>query len=94
MSSINILSIQKHDILREYQRITQEYKSEEELRLHEIRQFAEDVVPRSRFIFDNYAAKEGSPKEDYFSYFEEHKAFKPEESFKNVRERVRRRWRR
>ena len=64
----------------------------------EIKKFAKDVIPQSRFIFDRYKVdaaskagdvaevKEQEPEQDYFSFFGSHEQaiLKPESNFRNV----------
>lgn len=41
-------------MLNEYQKNSIDFKFEENLRIDEIKQFASVVIPKPRFIFDNY----------------------------------------
>jgi hypothetical protein len=65
----------------------------------EIKQFANEVIPKPRFIFDHYKvtqnsypeeepdqAKQPKQEEDYFSFFNSHEKIilKPESNFQNV----------
>ena len=59
----------------------------------EIKKFADEVIPKSRFIFDKYkidpAPKSTEDQEnDYFSFFGSHEQaiLKPESNFKNLYE--------
>lgn len=59
----------------------------------EIKKFAEGVMPKSRFIFDEYKVEGSSlesqgSEEDYYSFFGSHEQaiLKPESSFKNLHE--------
>jgi hypothetical protein len=64
-------------LLNTYQKHSADFKFEEKVRMGEIKKFAEDVIPKSRFIFDEYKV-EGSKlesendNEDYYSYFGSH----------------------
>lgn len=59
----------------------------------EIKKFAEEVIPKSRFIFDNYKTSQQETSSDrknsdndYFSFFGTHEQaiLRPESNFKNV----------
>lgn len=68
----------------------------------EIKQFANDVIPKPKFIFDEYKvtnedhgsqsidqqSSEVEKKDDYFSFFSSHEKviLKPESNFKNLRQ--------
>lgn len=87
IADINIDSLNSKQLLNNYQEHSIDFKFEEKIRMGQIKKFAEDVIPRSRFIFDRYRlrdedneqeiAKEPSGstdehKVDYFSYFSNH----------------------
>ena len=44
--------------MQAYQSHSFDFKFEEKLRMGEIKQFAANVVPKPRFIFDNYKIKD------------------------------------
>lgn len=78
-------------LLEKYQQNNIDYKFEENIRIGEIRKFAADVVPNSRFIFDNYKVeKSRGAVKDYgaVSFFSSHEKVlqKPETTFKNLRQ--------
>lgn len=54
IGGVNIDEMKTKKLLAAYQSNNIDYKFEENIRIGEIKQFAEDVVPKSRFIFDNY----------------------------------------
>jgi hypothetical protein len=87
-----------NDMLENYKEHSVDYKFEANLREGEIRQFAKDVLPEARFLFDNYKVQTDLFKqqpneasevkaEDYFSFFSSHEKIilKPESSFKSLR---------
>ena len=93
IASVNLDELKAKRMLNLYQRHSFDFKFEENLRLGEIRQFAQEVIPKPRFLFDSYKTTESavtpSPKpeeEDYFSFFNSHEKLilKPESTFKNV----------
>jgi hypothetical protein len=93
LSSINIDELKTKKMLNLYQQHSIDFKFEETLRMGEIKQFANEVIPKPRFIFDHYKVTqnpypEEQPKqeEDYFSFFNSHEKIilKPESNFQNV----------
>jgi hypothetical protein len=99
MISVNIDELRAKRMLNLYQQHSIDFKFEENLRLGEIRQFAHEVIPKPRFLFDQYKTTEsqsqmdeqpveekGNNNEDYFSFFNSHEKLilKPESNFKNV----------
>ena len=96
MANVNIDLLKTKSLLNTYQKHSVDFKFEEKIRMGEIKKFAQDVIPESRFIFDRYpldgeAAPEGTSEtpaqeDDYFSFFGSHEQaiLKPESSFKNV----------
>ena len=79
IAHINIDLLKTKSLLNSYQKHSVDFKFEEKIRMGEIKKFAQDVIPQSRFIFDRYPVD--SPKEekaedddddDYFSFFESH----------------------
>lgn len=93
LAGVNVDSLKVKSLLNTYQSHSADFKFEENVRMGEIKKFATDVMPKSRFIFDRYkvdeeadtAAGEG---EDYFSFFGSHEQaiLKPESSFRNLHE--------
>jgi hypothetical protein len=58
MTSINIDELKAKRMLNLYQQHSFDFKFEENLRLGEIRQFASEVIPKPRFLFDSYKTTE------------------------------------
>lgn len=93
LASVNVDELRAKRMLNLYQQHSLDFKFEENLRLGEIRQFAEEVIPKPRFLFDAYkttesaVTQEPTEKEDYFSFFNSHEKviLRPESTFKNVR---------
>lgn len=98
ITSVNIDELKAKRMLNLYQQHSFDFKFEENLRLGEIKQFAQGVIPKPRFLFDSYKTTEsqvtaGEPTEikkqddDYFSFFNSHEKviLRPESNFKNVR---------
>lgn len=54
MLHINIDELRTKKMLNTYQQHSIDFKFEENLRMGEIKQFANDVIPKPRFIFDRY----------------------------------------
>lgn len=54
MAFINIDELQTKKMMNFYQKHSVDYRFEENLRMDEIKQFASEVIPKPRFIFDNY----------------------------------------
>lgn len=98
IASINMDSLKTKSLLNTYQKHSIDFKFEEKIRMGEIKKFAQDVIPQSRFIFDRYKVddaseaegvsemKEQEPEQDYFSFFGSHEQaiLRPESSFRNV----------
>ena len=87
LKDIDIDQLKTKSLLNTYQKHSADFKFEEKLRMGEIKKFADEVIPRSRFIFDKYKiddSDEGAPAEsqeqDYFSFFSSHEQalLKPE----------------
>ena len=77
LAEVNIDMLKTHKLLNTYQKHSTDFKFEEKVRMGEIKKFAEGVMPKSRFIFDEYKV-EGSKlessgdNEDYYSFFGSH----------------------
>lgn len=98
LGDINIDLLETKALLNTYQKHSADFKFEEKIRMGEIKKFAQDVMPQSRFIFDQYKVHDDSPERegadlgdqasesDYFSFFGSHEQaiLKPESSFRNV----------
>ena len=54
MKDINIDDLRTKRMLNTYQQHSIDYKFEENIRMGEIKQFAAEVIPKPRFIFDRY----------------------------------------
>lgn len=54
LSEVNIDQLKTKSLLNTYQKHSADFKFEEQIRMGEIKKFASDVIPQSRFIFDNY----------------------------------------
>ncbi len=54
MSGINIDELRTKKMLNIYQQHSIDFRFEENLRMGEIKQFANEVIPKARFIFDSY----------------------------------------
>ena len=54
MQNINIGELKTKKLLNTYQEHSIDFKFEENLRMGEIKQFASEVIPKPRFIFDRY----------------------------------------
>ena len=52
--NVNIDELKGKRMLNLYQQHSFDFRFEENLRLGEIRQFAQDVIPKPRFLFDQY----------------------------------------
>lgn len=88
ISQINVDELRTKRMLNLFQQHSLDFKFEENLRLGEIRQFAQEVIPKPRFLFDQYKTSESQldisdseeiteeqakkPEEDYFSFFSSH----------------------
>eukprot|EP00347_Sterkiella_histriomuscorum_P022335 403330842 len=62
LSNIDINLVNTKDLLNVYQKNSIDFKFEENLRMDEIRQFANEVIPKPRFIFDRYQTSLTNPK--------------------------------
>ena len=82
-----------NEMLETYKEYSVDYKFEANLREGEIREFAQQVMPEARFVFDDYKVQSDvfntteSKDNDYFSFFSSHEKIilKPESSFKSLR---------
>jgi hypothetical protein len=54
LAKINMALIDTKSLLNNYQKHSMDFKFEENMRMTEIKKFADDVIPKSKFIFDNY----------------------------------------
>ena len=54
ISNINVDMLKTKQLLNTYQKHSLDFKFEERIRIGEIKKFARDVIPKSRFIFDRY----------------------------------------
>jgi hypothetical protein len=77
LPDINIDQLKTHKLLNTYQKHSADFKFEENVRMGEIKKFAEGVIPESRFIFDQYKVQgekleSSGGNEDYFSFFGSH----------------------
>lgn len=54
LSSINVDLLNSENMLNSYHKHSVDYRFEENLRIEEIKKFANGVVPEARFLFDNY----------------------------------------
>lgn len=94
LAGVNVDMLKVKSLLNTYQSHSADFKFEESIRMGEIKKFAEDVMPKSRFIFDRYSIDDKSKAEgeeeeaDYFSFFGSHEQaiLKPESSFRNLHE--------
>ena len=102
LENVDLSKLKQRDLLECYQEHSIDFKFEEALREGEIKEFADYVIPKSKFIFDNYKVTDddilsGETKENtdedkaddsFFSFFASHERIimKPESSFKNLRE--------
>ena len=94
LAGVNVDMLKVKTLLNTYQSHSADFKFEESIRMGEIKKFAEDVIPKSRFIFDRYSVDSKNEKdapeqeEDYFSFFGSHEQaiLKPESSFRNLHE--------
>jgi len=93
LADINLNRLRTKNLLNTYEKHSADFKFEEKIRMGEIKKFAEDVIPTSRFIFNHYQTEveheaEDEPEEDseYFSFFGSHEQaiLKPESNFENV----------
>jgi len=101
LEGVDLSLLSTKALLSKYQDLSIDFQFEEKIRMGEIKQFAANVVPKSRFIFDNYKVKEdlyseeeepaeksdGEEESDNFSFFTSHEniILKPESSFKTLR---------
>jgi hypothetical protein len=58
LATVNLDELRPRRMLNLFQEHSLEYMYEEKLRLGEIRQFAEEVIPKPRFLFDQYRTTE------------------------------------
>jgi len=58
LEGVDLSQVSTKALLSKYQDLSIDFQFEEKLRMGEIKQFAANVVPKSRFIFDNYKVKE------------------------------------
>jgi len=78
IAEINIDQLKTKSLLNTYQEHSADFKFEEKLRMGEIKKFAANVIPKSRFIFDQYKIDENEGEQaedddnDYFSHFSSH----------------------
>ena len=98
LADVNVDLLKTKSLLNTYQKHSADFKFEEKIRMGEIKKFAQDVMPESRFIFDQYKVHDGTggredaslgrqPSDnDYFSFFGSHEQaiLRPESSFRNV----------
>ena len=56
--NVNLDELKAKRMLNLYQQHSFDFKFEENLRLGEIRQFAQEVIPKPRFLFDSYKTSE------------------------------------
>ena len=58
ISTVNVDELKTKRMLNLFQQHSLDFKFEENLRLGEIRQFAQEVIPKPRFLFDQYKTSE------------------------------------
>lgn len=54
LAQVNIDLLRTKSLLNSFQKHSAEFKFEEKVRMGEIKKFAQDVIPKSKFIFDRY----------------------------------------
>jgi hypothetical protein len=78
LAGVDLDLLRVKSLLNTYQSHSADFKFEENIRMGEIKKFASDVMPKSRFIFDRYKVDEQSTSQaakesdDYFSFFGSH----------------------
>lgn len=92
LSKVNMVTFTSRSLVNSFQKYSDHFKFDQSLKMTEIKSFAKEVIPESRFIFDRYKVDgETSSKKadsDYFSYFNSHEdtLLRPENEFKNLHE--------
>lgn len=92
LANTNIELIQTKHLLNIYQELSDDFAFERKLSMNEIKKFADNIIPTSKFIFNNYGnlenAKKSNDDPNVFSFFgSQEKVFlKPEDQFKNLYE--------
>lgn len=79
LAGVDLDLLKVKSLLNTYQSHSAEFKFEENIRMGEIKKFAADVMPKSRFIFDRYKVDNKNSTDttvdegdDYFSFFGTH----------------------
>ena len=67
LGSCDISQMTPVRLMANYQKNSMDFKFEKTIRMDEIRQFASNVVPKPRFIFDNYKVDDVKYAEDDLS---------------------------
>lgn len=64
LANVDIDQLKTKSLLNTYQKHSIDFKFEEKVRMGEIKKFAKDVIPQSRFIFDRYKVDAASEAGD------------------------------
>mmetsp|Transcript_19360 Transcript_19360/g.29682 ORF Transcript_19360/g.29682 Transcript_19360/m.29682 type:complete len:90 (-) Transcript_19360:1644-1913(-) len=54
LAEVNLAMLKPRSLLNTYEKHSADFKFEEKIRMGEIKKFAQDVIPQSRFIFNHY----------------------------------------